>query len=116
MTYPFSFFGISGTPLKIEHLCLGHQINKMGCAIEHHVGKEFRLVNLTGICARRSDPDGNLFFEQVRKIVAGAVSGDSLFREIPGVVGPQCAVFDEKDMDIVSFFMGNFGELKTSCC
>jgi len=85
-------------------------------AIEHHIGEKFGLVNLTSIGTRRSDPNGNLLFEYVRKIVAGAVSGDALFREIPSVVGPQCAILDEKDMDIMSFFMSDFGELKTSRC
>lgn len=85
-------------------------------AIKQHIVEKFRLVNLTGIGTRRSDPNGNLVFEYVRKVVAGAVSGYRLFREIPSVVGPQCAIIDEKDIDIVSLFMGDFGELKTPCC
>jgi hypothetical protein len=103
-------------PLKIKHLSLSHQINKMWGAIEHHVGKKSGLVNLTGICARGSDPNGNFVFEQVRKIVTGAIPGDSFFREISSVVSPECAIFDEKDMNTVPFFMSDFRELKTSCC
>jgi hypothetical protein len=87
----------------------------MGCTIQHHIGKKPCLVNLTGICARRSDPNGDFIFLQIRKIVAGTVSGYGLFGKIPSVVGPQGAIVQKKYMYTVPFFMGYFGKLKTSC-
>ena len=88
----------------------------MGGTIEQHVGKKIGLVNLTGICARRSDPNGNIVFNYVWKVVVRAVPGYRRFFEIPSVVCPQCAIFNEKYINRVSFFVTEFGELKTSCC
>jgi hypothetical protein len=75
-------------PLEIEHLALGNQINQMRGAVQQHVGKKIGLVNLTGICARRSDSDGNFVFQEVRKIVIRTIPGNGLFLEIPSFVGP----------------------------
>jgi hypothetical protein len=87
----------------------------MGSTVEQHIGKELGLVNLTGICARRSDPDGNFVFQEVREIVVRAVPGNGFFLEIPSFVGPQCAVLDKENIDLVTLFVCELGELKTSC-
>jgi hypothetical protein len=74
--------------LKIKHLALGNQIDQMWGAVQQHVGEKFGLVNLTGICTRRSDPDGYVFFQEVRKIVIRTISGNGFFLEFPSFVGP----------------------------
>ncbi|MGB5424743.1 MAG: hypothetical protein WBN03_21430 [Desulfobacterales bacterium] len=102
-------------PLKIEHLALGNHINQMWGVVQQHVGEKFGLVNLTGICTRRSDPDGNVVFQEVRKIVIRTIPGNGLFLEIPSFVGSQRTVLDKEDIDLVPFFVCEFGELKTSC-
>jgi hypothetical protein len=102
--------------LKIKHFRLGHQINQVGSTVEQHIGEKIGLVNLTGICTRRSDPDGDLVFHQVWKIIVRTIPGDGLFFEIPRVVCPQSTIFNEKNINIVPFFMGQFSELETPGC
>jgi hypothetical protein len=84
-------------------------------AVQQHVGKKFGLVNLTGIGARRSDPNGNVVFQEVREIVIRTIPGNGLFLEIPCFVGPQCTILDKENIDPVPLFVCEFGELKTSC-
>jgi hypothetical protein len=88
----------------------------MGGAIEYHVREKIFLVNLTSIGTWRSNPDWDFVFNQVRKIIIRDIPGYGLFFEIPGVVSPQRAVFNEKNVNKVSFFMTDFGKLKTSRC
>jgi hypothetical protein len=102
-------------PLKIEHLALGNQINQMRGAVQQHVGEKVGLVNLTGICARRSDPDGNVVFQEVRKIVIRTIPGNGFFIEIQSFVGPSCTFLDKENIDLVPLFVCELGELKTSC-
>jgi hypothetical protein len=98
---------------EIENSSLGHQVNQMRCTVENHIGKEIGLVNLTGFGARQSDPDHDFIFLKIREIVLRAIPGDCLLGEVSRPVGPQRAVFDKKDVDLVAFLMGHFCKLET---
>jgi hypothetical protein len=91
--------------LKIKHFPLRHQVNKMGSTVEQHIGEKVGLVNLTGICAWRSNPYRDLVFHQIRKIILRTISSDGLFFEIPRIVGPQRAILNEKYVNAVSFLV-----------
>jgi hypothetical protein len=41
--------------LEIENFCFGGQINKVRSSVEHHIGEESGLVDLTSLCTRDSD-------------------------------------------------------------
>jgi hypothetical protein len=64
---------------KIKNLGFGCQINQMRSAVQDHIGKEFGLVQLTGLGTGDSDPDGDLVFNQIRQIIIGTISGSSFF-------------------------------------
>ena len=91
--------------LKIKHFPLGHQVNKMWSAVEQHIGKELGLVNLTGICAWRSNSYRDLVFHQIGEIIIRTISGYGLFFEVPRVVGPQRAILNEKYVNVMSFLV-----------
>jgi hypothetical protein len=88
----------------------------MGTAIQSHVGEKFGLVNLTGVCAGNSDPDGDLVFNQIGQILVRAVTGGRLFIQISVFIGPGDTPIDKKHIRIVPFGMGDFSKLKTSGC
>ena len=85
----------------------------MGAAVQRHVREKFSLVNLTGICAGNSDPDGHLVFNQIGQIIVRAVTGGCLFIQISVFIGPGDTPIDKKHIRLVSFGMGDFSELKT---
>ena len=68
---------------KVEHLGFRREVNQMGPPVEHHVGEEFRLVQLTSIGTRNSDSNGDFIFDQIRQIIIGAIARDGLDIEIP---------------------------------
>lgn len=68
---------------KIDHFGLCGQIDQMGATVKNHVGEKRCLVNLTGSGTGRSDPDGDLVFDQVGQIVIGTVACRSQSSQIP---------------------------------
>ena len=74
----------------------------MGGTIQQHVGKKVGLVNLTGIGTWRSDPDGNLIFQNIWKIVIRAIVGNRFFREITRLISPQGTIFNKEDVYLMS--------------
>jgi len=85
----------------------------MGAAIHHHIGKELCLVNLTGLGARNSDPDGYLVLHQVRQIVVGAIAGPGLCIHVPARIRPHHSVINKENINRMSLGVGDLGELKT---
>jgi hypothetical protein len=85
-------------------------------AVQQHVGEKIGLVNLTSSGTGRSDPNGDFILLKIRKIVFRAIASYRFFREIAGIIGPLRTILDKKNVYLVSFFVGELGELKTSCC
>jgi hypothetical protein len=100
---------------KIKNLGFGCQINQMRSTIQDHIGKEFGLIHLTGLGTGDSNPDGDLVFHQIRQIIIRAISGSGVDSHVPGGIGPFHPIIDEKNIYLMTFGMGDFGELKTSC-
>jgi hypothetical protein len=102
--------------LKVEHFSLGGQVDQVGPAVQHHVGEESALVNLTRLGAGNSDTDGNIVLHQIPKVVIGTITGGCFDGKITARIRPHDAAVNEKQIYRVPFFMGDFGELKTAGC
>jgi hypothetical protein len=100
---------------KIKNLGLRRQIDQMRSTVQDHIGKEFGLVHLTGLGTGDSDPDGDLVFHQIGQIIIRAISSCGFDGHVPSGISPFHPIIDEKQIDLVSFGMGDFTELKTSC-
>ena len=87
----------------------------MRSAVQDHIGKEFGLVHLTGLGTGDSDPDGDLIFHQIGKIIIRTIPGYGFDGHVPAGIGPFYPIIDEKQIDLVTFGMGDLTELKTSC-
>jgi hypothetical protein len=88
----------------------------MGTTVQHHVGEEFMLVDLTSFCTGNSDAYWDFIFDKVWQIIIGTITGSRFFRKIPGGIGPCHSGIDEENIHRVPFSMGDFGKLKTAGC
>jgi hypothetical protein len=88
----------------------------MGSTVEHHVGAELCLVNLTGFGAGNSDSNGDALFHQVGHVVIWGIARDRLDGEITRRIGPHHAAINKEKADAMAFVVGDPGELKTPRC
>jgi len=83
-------------------------------AVHQHIGEEVGLVHLTSLGARGSDANRDFVFHQVCQMIARTVPGVCFDAEIPVFIRPRHAIINEKDIDSMTFGMGDSGEMKTS--
>ena len=84
----------------------------MRSTVQKHIGEEISLINLTGLGARGSDADGDFVLYQVGEMISRTVAGVSFDTEVPVLIGPHHPVINKKDVDGVTFGMGNPGKLE----
>jgi hypothetical protein len=80
--------------------------------IQHHIGEELGLVDLTSLGAGNSDSYRDFLLHQIRKIVVGTVTRRGLCIEISGLVRPRYSPVNKKRFTLCSFVWAIFASWK----
>jgi hypothetical protein len=103
----------SQTPLKIEHLRLSGHFDQVRPAIQGHVVKEFRFIEVAVPGTGSTDAYWNFILDEVRQMIARAISSYGLDTEVSLLVRPQNSSVYEKEVHSMSFGSSDLGKLET---
>jgi hypothetical protein len=101
---------------KIEDFGFSRHFDQVRAAVQSHVVEEFGFIEFPASCTRGTDTHRYFVFDKIRQIIIGAVPRERFNGEVSFLVCPHRSPVNEKEIDPMSFRMGNSCHLKAPGC